>query len=70
MATRTVILHNLKEAKAAVTLGLILFTENLSGILVFDSPRNNYNIIGDGEMAYSRYIGGRSFIKKWIERNS
>lgn len=51
-------------------LGLILFTENLSGILVFDSPRNNYNIIGDGEMAYSRYIGGRSFIKKWIERNS
>ena len=51
-------------------LGLILFTENPSEMLIFDSSRNNYNVIGDGEMAYSRYIGGRSFIKKWIERNS
>lgn len=51
-------------------LGLILFTENPSEIQVFDSSRNNYNIIGNGEMAYSRYIGGRSFIKKWIERNN
>lgn len=51
-------------------LGLILFTENPSEIQVFDSSRNNYNIIGNGEMAYSRYVGGRSFIKKWIERNN
>lgn len=51
-------------------LGLILFTENPSEMLVFDSSRNNYNIIGDGEMAFFRYVGGRSFIKKWIERNN
>ena len=50
-------------------VGLILFTENPSGISVFDSSRNNDDIIGDGEMAYSYYVGGRSFIKKWLERN-
>lgn len=52
------------------SIGLILFTENPSDICAFDSSRNNYNIIGDGEMAFSRYVGGRSFIKKWIERNN
>ena len=51
-------------------LGLILFTEDPSEMWVYDRSCRNYNIIGDGEMAYSRYVGGSSFIKKWIERNN
>ena len=51
-------------------IGLLLFTENPSGICVFNSSHKNYDIIGDGETAYSYHVGGRNFIKKWIERNT
>lgn len=49
---------------------LILFTENVSEIRVYDDVRKNDDIIGDGEVAYAYHVGGRDFLKKWIERNS
>lgn len=51
------------------SIKLILFTADPSEIRVFDTSKNNDKIIGDGEVAYGYYIGGRSFLKKWIERN-
>lgn len=51
-------------------LKLILFTADPSEIRFFDTSKNNDKIIGDGEIAYDYYVGGRSFLKKWIERNN
>ena len=52
------------------SIKLILFTENVSEIRVFDMSKVNDSIIGDGEQAYGYYVGGRKFLKKWINRNN
>ena len=52
------------------SIDLILFTEDTAQIRIFNDAKKNDDVIGNGEQAFGYYVGDRSFLKKWIERNN